>query len=245
MTHDYTSHAILDPHNIATMRGVSLHIDPRPVDAAAEALARSVRAALASDVDAFVNVALPGGSALAAWPAAARLLGEALVRVRLTWVDERCVPPSDADSNRGATLRAMADAGVAPPAEQLSLWLDHETPDEALARVRAGLAAWGGRLDVTLLGMGPDGHIASLYPGHDWDGELVRYVEDSPKPPAMRMTLTRPLLATARASILLATGASKREALAALVAGKSQLPAAGLPGLHIFTNLDISPEHTP
>ena len=200
---------------------------------------------LASSGASFVNVALPGGSALAVWPAAARLLGDALARVRLTWVDERCVPATHVDSNRGATLRAMADVGVVQPAEQLALWLDGETPDEALARVRADLTRWGERLDVTLLGMGPDGHIASLFPGHAWDGDLVRYVSDSPKPPAARMTLTRPLLATARASILLATGASKREALSALVAGDDKLPAAGLPDLHLFTDLDLSSEHTP
>lgn len=202
---------------------------------AADALVRAIRTCLArSDTD-RVAVALSGGSALKAWPAAAATLGDVMGRLRLTWVDERCVPETDPSSNRGATHRM----GAAEPAEELPLWLDGESADGACARVRAELRRWDARVDVALLGMGPDGHIASLFPGHPWDGELVRYVDDSPKPPPRRMTLTRALLSTARSSILLATGEPKRAALTALLEGDPRLPAVGLPNLSIFTDLDL------
>jgi len=211
-----------------------------PVEAAAQALVDAIEPALraqrAPGAQPCVRIALSGGSASKAWPIAARKLGEALSALRLTWVDERCVPVADASSNRGATHRISP----ARAAQELPLWLDDESPAEAVARVRSELRRWGAALDVTLLGMGADGHIASLFPGRAWDGELVRFVDDSPKPPPRRMTLTRDLLCTARASILLATGESKRTALMGLLAGDARLPAVGLPHLSLFTDLDLS-----
>lgn len=225
-----------------------VHASTEPAQAAAEALAQAIagtleapREAGALDAEVFARVALPGGSALKVWPRAAELLGDALRRVRLTWVDERCVALADAASNRGATHRATD----ARPAEELALWLDGECAEQAVPRVRSGLRAWGGALDISLLGMGPDGHIASLFPGRPWRGDLVRHIDDSPKPPAHRMTLTRALLGTAEISILLASGEAKRPALLRLLAGDPALPAAGLPDLRIFTDLDLEAESTP
>jgi len=248
MAHGYTSRRVWDPRSIAR---VSIDVHERCDDAAkvaGDAMADAIvhvferrRAQTASGEDVFVTVALSGGSALMAWPHALAKLGDASTRIRLTWVDERCVPVSDASSNRGATHR-LCDANVA---EELPLWLDDESPPEAVARVRAGLKRWGGTLDVTLLGMGPDGHIASLFPNQDWQGDLVRFVDDSPKPPAERMTLTRDVLATAQTSILLATGQAKHVVLMRLLAGDTTLPAVGLPHLRLFTDLDLtSGSHT-
>ncbi|MBW2462477.1 MAG: 6-phosphogluconolactonase [Deltaproteobacteria bacterium] len=205
-----------------------------PVGEAAAALASAIRGTLPDRQ--YVTVAVPGGSALEAWPRAAEDLGEALERVRLTWVDERCVPVGDALSNRGQTHRCTEKRAGG----ELPLWLDGETEHAAVARVRAGFEAWGGALDVSLLGMGPDGHIASLFPNRPWAGDVVMHISNSPKPPPRRMSLTLSMLATARSSILVATGESKRDALVALITGDPTLPATGLPGLTVFTDLDLA-----
>jgi 6-phosphogluconolactonase len=104
-----------------------------------------------------------------------------------------------------------------------------------------GSRRFSNSLDVALLGMGPDGHVASLFPclpppAAGW----VAHVSNSPKPPADRITLTRAALATARHAILVAVGESKRDALRRLVSGDPRLPASGLAGLVIVTDLDLT-----
>jgi 6-phosphogluconolactonase len=165
--------------------------------------------------------------------------------VQLTWVDERCVPASDAESNRGAAERAGLLGGDGGPAPRhvVPLYLDDESPRDAALRARDELAAlFGSGLDVTLLGMGGDGHVASLFPGRferEAEGS-VAHIDDSPKPPPKRMTLTWPMLATSRTTILLAQGEPKREALGRIFAGDRALPAVGLPGLVIVSDLALA-----
>ena len=97
---------------------------------------------------------------------------------------------------------------------------------DEIARTAGGAAI----LDLVLLGMGPDGHVASLFPAHALLSErdrLVAAVGDSPKPPARRLTLTMPVLTRARRLIIVAFGAAKAAALAEAVAdGDSRLPVA-------------------
>ena len=89
-----------------------------------------------------------------------------------------------------------------------------------------------GRLDIALLGMGPDGHIASLFAGHAGLAIHDRYaiaITDSPKPPPRRLTLTLPILASARTAIVAALGTSKSQALANAIGNPdSLLPVAQL-----------------
>ncbi len=184
-----------------------------------------------------VRLAIPGGSAAAAASRAAELLrarGFDFERLLLTWVDERCVPSSSPDSNRGA-VRFEPTPGVVLP-----LFVDGERPADAVARVaRALTTTFEGALDVLLLGMGADGHVASLFVGRPPLAGLVAHIGDSPKPPADRITLTREILATARHMFLVAAGEEKRAALTRLIAGDPSLPAAGLPGLVVCTDLEL------
>lgn len=188
-----------------------------------------------------VRLGIPGGAALAALGPARRVLGRGWSRVRLTWVDERCVAFDDPGSNRGLAYRSRALDAAFPPACELPLFSDGERCEEALARVREGLhVQFDDALDVLLLGMGADGHVASLFVRDSMlPNVLVTCVADSPKPPRERISLTHETLATARHAVLLATGRGKREALERLVAGDRDLPASGLHGLTVVTDQHV------
>jgi len=188
------------------------------------------------------RLAVAGGSAAAALGALRRgLPAEVWRRLLLTWVDERCVPLSDPQSNRGAAYRDGHLDPLRPPGLELPLYFDGETPPEACVRVAAALrGAFGGGLDALLLGMGEDGHIASLFPGRPFeriDHPPVFAVPDSPKPPPRRITLALSTLAGAESAVLAAAGAGKREALERLAQGDPELPASALPGLTVISDL--------
>jgi 6-phosphogluconolactonase len=208
---------------------------PDPSEAAAERLVGAMARAPGAP-----RLAIPGGSAVAALGPARELLGGDWARVRLTWVDERCVPRNDRESNRGAAYREGLLDEATPPACELPLFLAGESGEAAVARVEAGLDGdFDGALDVLLLGMGEDGHVASLFPGSEVSGGRVAFVPACPKPPPERITLTRAFLATARETVLLAAGEAKRGAIERLLAGDPALPAVGLPGLTLVTDLEL------
>lgn len=223
----------------------NLVVDGRPFERAGELLAAAISSVLANKEHA--RLAIPGGSALGAASAAQLRLGDDWRRIRLTWVDERCVPMADPESNRGAAARLEIvrvggiRAGEASPSLVLPLYEDEETPVAALDRVRRGWTRdFAGGLDVALLGMGSDGHVASLFPGGSAPTEgWVAHVADSPKPPSDRITLTRAALATARQLVLVAAGTSKREALRRLLSGDPELPAYGIEGLTIVSDIEL------
>ncbi|MEV0108990.1 6-phosphogluconolactonase [Nocardia sp. NPDC050799] len=158
------------------------------------------------------------------------------------WGDERFVPAGDPERNELQAHRALLDHVPVDPARIHTVATsDGEYPDpvEAAAEyataVRAHLAAHGA-FDLHLLGMGPDGHINSLFPGHtDTIGEEHEYavaVTDSPKPPPVRVTLTYPAIRRSRHVVLVVSGSGKAEPVAAAVNGAEPLevPAAGAHG---------------
>jgi 6-phosphogluconolactonase len=212
-----------------------------PVAEAAARLVDALRDAERERAHAAVRLAIPGGSALAPLGAARSALADTWQRIRLCWVDERCVPLGDRDSNRGAAYRSGALDAAQPPALELPLWLDAETPGGAIRRVETALADdFADALDVLLLGLGEDGHVASLFPHVRPDPRAnAAFVPDAPKPPPRRITLTLRMLCSARRAVLLATGAGKRAALERLAGRDPTLPATALRGLVVVSDQRI------
>jgi 6-phosphogluconolactonase len=138
--------------------------------------------------------------------------------------DERCLPPGDPDRNSRAAHEALLGR-VPIPRERIHP-IPAELGPEAAATAYAAALADALPFDLVLLGMGEDGHTASLFPGHPVpDGALAVAVRDAPKPPPERVSLTPLALGRCREMLVLVTGTGKREALAQWRAG-ADLPVA-------------------
>lgn len=206
-------------HVFGTTDGLAAELVRLMADAAARAI----------DARGVYTMALTGGSA-------AQLCYPVLAQAPLPWEkthvffgDERCVPADHADSNFALAHKALLSR-VPIPQDHIHRIEGELAPAEAAARYQEVLRAHtDGVLDVVHLGMGPDGHVCSLFPGHALlqSKRLVDSLTDSPKPPAARVTLTLPCLAAARALFFLVAGSNKSDAVREVMfAPDSSLPAA-------------------
>lgn len=127
--------------------------------------------------------------------------------------DERCVPPEDPESNFGLAQRRLFPDGL-PPGVTVHRMRGELTDRERAAAAYAALLPPA--LDLVLLGLGQDGHIASLFPGSPLLEERVRRVAPAigPNPPRERLTVTPPVFIEARHLLLLAPGETKASVLA-------------------------------
>jgi len=141
--------------------------------------------------------------------------------------DERCVPENDAERNSRQARDAWLDH-VAIPAEHVHA-IPAELGAERGAAAYAALLRDVGDFDLVLLGLGEDGHTASLFPGHEWNvaGADALAVVDAPKPPPQRVSLGAGRLSRAREVLFLVTGESKREAVTRWRA-REALPAGAI-----------------
>jgi len=149
--------------------------------------------------------------------------------------DERCVPPEHEDSNFGLAKRELLSQLSAPPSRVLRMEAEREDLDDAAedyeqALLREIPRTWEGRpfLDLIILGIGTDGHTASLFPNTEALSErrLLVVPNEVPQHGTMRMTLTYPVLDAAREAWFLVTGASKADILRELLYGPEKYPAA-------------------
>jgi len=201
------------------------------------------------------HIVLTGGSMGAAVLESVRSLGLSSSvdwsLVHFWWGDERWLPRGDSERNETQARAALLDdarlstAHVHPfPASDDGLALDAAA--DAYAAELSDNAPDGAllpRFDITFLGVGPDGHIASLFP--DKPGILEREkaviaVENSPKPPSERLSLTRPAINTSQAVWLVLSGADKASALGLALAGASmsEVPVSGIKG-RVETNFYV------
>jgi 6-phosphogluconolactonase len=164
------------------------------------------------------------------------------------WGDERFLPAGDPERNETGARAALLDqVGVSPG--RVHAMPGPDGPDGPDPEAAAGrYAGWlraaarpGGSaavpsFDVLLLGIGPEAHVASLFPGRPGTGErgpVVIAVHDSPKPPPTRLSLTLPAIRAARDVWILASGAEKADAVRLALAPGSdpaEVPAAGARG---------------
>jgi 6-phosphogluconolactonase len=203
--------------------------------AAADELVAIARDAIAAR--GVCHVALSGGSTPRRMFAELATRGAAALawtQVELWWGDERTVPPDHPDSNYGMARAALIDPlGLAGTRVHR---IEGERPPDDAARAyeRALVAALGAPpvLDLVLLGLGPDGHVASLFPGSPALAETARWVVANPvdSPVAhgktVRITLTVPAINAARHVRVLVAGADKADTLAQVIDGPAdRLPA--------------------
>lgn len=186
-------------------------------------------------------IALSGGSLI---ETISPVLSTAPLRDRIDWsawhvfwADERWVPPISPDSNVGLARRLLFSR-VGVPEEHIHAVDASKSPDEAAqayaSEMRKVFQVETGafpRFDLILLGLGEDGHTASLFPGHPVLLESRRWVVpvfNAPKPPPVRVTITLPVINAARRVVFMAAGAEK-----AAIVSKTLDPAEGQPKLPV------------
>lgn len=160
-------------------------------------------------------------------------------RVHVFWSDERCVPPIEKDSNYAMAREALLSRIPIPEANVHRMPVDDAPPAIAAEEHERQLVAFFGNatpgFDLVLLGVGEDGHTASLFPGDAATREkkrLVVAVRTEAKPPPWRLTLTFPVLDGSRDVLFLVAGAKKRAVVQAVVAdhdaAAKRFPAAAV-----------------
>jgi len=157
-------------------------------------------------------------------------------RIHIWWGDERYLPTDDPDRNDTQSRDAMQGRITVPPTHLHPM----PTSGNGLSAARASgryaeeLAMWAApgqdlpAFDLVLLGVGADGHVASLFPFHpavSTDGPLVVAVEGSPKPPPVRLSLSPAAICSASQVWLLASGVEKADAVRAAWIGEPDLEA--------------------
>jgi 6-phosphogluconolactonase len=207
-----------------------------PDDLAREAATRILEvAALAIADHGRFSVALSGGSTPRKLYG---LLGQAPFSQMVDWkgvyvffADERFVPPDHPDSTLLLARETLLDQVPIPPGNVYAVPTEGDTPENCAAAYAESLKSFFGanlpRFDLILLGMGPDGHTASLFPGRPDLPGSVAAIFDSPKPPPVRITLTLEAINNAADIWFLVTGADKADTVRAVFDGSgADLPAA-------------------
>ena len=199
--------------------------------ATAEYIATALEQAVA--VRGQARIAISGGATpkavfeLLADPAQPFLTRIPWAHTQLFWVDERCVPPTDEESNYGMTKTAMLDT-VPLPAANIHRMEGELDPEEAASRYESEIrntfkleGAETPTFDLVILGLGPDGHTASLFPHTEGLNEMSRIVMANhvPQKDVWRLTLTWPVITQGRQVAFLIEGADKADMVQTVFAG--------------------------
>lgn len=230
----------------------------------ADALAAAVASAWLDEISAANRsgkphcVALSGGRITLKFFAAAIELSQArnisLSNVHFFWADERCVPPDDKESSHAAAAEHFFRPLAITP-DKIHRILGELPPDQAAqlavqdVKKIIPLDAVGQPVfDIVFLGMGEDGHVASLFPEEPeaarLDPAIYRAINNSPKPPPNRVTLGYDAIAAARHVWVLASGSGKEAVLRESLCPDGKTPLARVlkmcRGAKVFTDIQIA-----
>jgi 6-phosphogluconolactonase len=191
------------------------------VFAGADALVRALADALCAEAAAAIaargafHLVLAGGTTPRALYAELAPRGAGDARWHIWYGDERCLPADHPDRNSAMAEAAWLASSTIPEEQRWPIPAEYGASEGAAAY--ADWLARVGDFDVALLGMGEDGHTASLFPGHDWgtaaDSPDALAVFDAPKPPPERVSLSAARLNRSAKVWFVVTGAGKRDAL--------------------------------
>lgn len=228
----------------------------------ADALAKAVAAKWLEEIEQASRAGKPHAVALSGGRIAQKFFSEtvklaeakevSLAHVQFFWADERCVPPTDAESNfKIAQEILLTPLKISP--DCIHRLRGEELPDEAVKIAEAELkkifknADGVPVLDLIFLGMGEDGHVASLFqnamPRYANCNDFFLFVDDSPKPPPRRLTVNLNVIAAAAKVWVLASGTGKELALKDSLNGKGHTPLANVIQMRaeteIFTDIQF------
>ncbi len=183
------------------------------------------------------QLCLAGGrAAMAVYAEFARLIPDSdldTTRLELWWSDERFLPTDDPERNAGPALALLASAFSIDPARTHPMPSADGTIDAGASAALYAKELGDTTFDICLLGMGPDGHVASIFPDHPSSepaNQSVIGVSDAPKPPPERISLTIARINTSAQVWLLVNGADKASAVARALGEDPSLPAARVAG---------------
>jgi 6-phosphogluconolactonase len=214
-------------------------VDVRVVTTA-EAAGEAAAALISEAAAAGGHVGLSGGSGPRPAYERAGILRPDWSGVELWWIDDRCVPPADGRSNYRTIRESLLDGLARPPAAVHRI-RGEMAPEDAAGEYDAALE--GVVLDLAVMGLGPDGHTASLFPNAPTLDETERRAvaaEAGMEPFVPRVTMTRPVLGEALAMVYLVTGESKAEAVKRAFAAdpSRETPASLVRGRQTIAILD-------
>jgi 6-phosphogluconolactonase len=194
-----------------------IHDSSQLANVAAQRIAAAMVATIAEEGG--VSLALAGGTTpRAAYEALAKIPGIDWGKVSVYFGDERAVPPTDPDSNYRMADDALFRQVALLPANIHRIHGEDADPDAAARAYEAVLPL---RISIMILGIGEDGHTASLFPGSPALRERTRRVLPviGPKPPPQRLSITPPVIEAAGLCVVLATGTAKADAVARALRG--------------------------
>ncbi|THH16759.1 hypothetical protein EW146_g3927 [Bondarzewia mesenterica] len=227
------------PHTVVPPTLYSFPNSPALADALATFILKAQKEAI--EKKGKFTVALSGGTVPNTLTALIHKHGIKWDKWQIFYVDERVVPLDDPDSNHHLASQTLykhihipaknihtIDTTLLDDLEELSDAYEKELIHEFAQKDSARFPIF----DLVLLGVGPDGHTASLFPGHELLSEedrWVAYIEDSPKPPPRRITFTYPVLNHAARVVFVVTGDAKADVLPRIL----DTPQEGLPAARV------------
>ncbi|XP_019762001.2 6-phosphogluconolactonase [Dendroctonus ponderosae] len=180
------------------------------------------------------NIGVSGGSLVSFLATGLTKISTDFSKWKIFFCDERLVPVADPDSTFGVYKKQLIDTEAVSLKEDQFVTVKQgvsaaEAAEEYAAKIKKYIPLSPlPRFDLLLLGMGPDGHTCSLFPGHALLNETAKWVApitDSPKPPPSRITLTFPVINAARVCAFAVSGKEKAEMIKRIHVDKEDLPA--------------------